>query len=120
MKFTLPWPPSVNRYYRSPTKGRLAGRHLISEAGRQFRSDAVAAVIEQGRPKQPLSCRLRVNVLVCPPDRRRRDLDNLSKGVLDALTHAGVIEDDSLIDDLRLVRGGVSDRGFVEVEVSEA
>lgn len=36
--FNLSWPPSVNKYWRHPTKGKLAGRHLISEEGRRYRS----------------------------------------------------------------------------------
>ena len=38
-----------------------------------------------------------------PPDRRRRDLDNLPKAVQDSIAHAGVFEDDSQID-LLIVR----------------
>ena len=34
MTLELPWPPSINRYYRSLRKGALAGRVLISEEGR--------------------------------------------------------------------------------------
>lgn len=101
---TLPWPPSVNGYWRSPNRGPLAGRTLISVEGRKFRLAAVAALLAQGRPLRPLTVCLRVEVHVWPPDRRRRDLDNLAKPVLDALTHGNVISDDSLIDDLRLVR----------------
>jgi crossover junction endodeoxyribonuclease RusA len=33
MKLTLPFPPSVNTYWRAPNKGPLKGRHMISEAG---------------------------------------------------------------------------------------
>ncbi len=33
-----------------------------------------------------------------PPDRRRRDLDNIQKPVLDAMQHAGVYLDDSQVD----------------------
>lgn len=44
-------------------------------------------------------------ISACPPDRRQRDLDNLHKGVLDALAFACVFDDDSQVDDLRIVRG---------------
>lgn len=40
------------------------------------------------------------------PDRRRRDLGNLEKAVSDLLVKTGLIEDDSLIVDLRLMWGG--------------
>lgn len=40
------------------------------------------------------------------PDRRRRDLGNLEKAVSDLLVKARLIEDDSLIVDLRMMWGG--------------
>ena len=55
-----------------------------------------------------------------PPDRRRRDLDNLLKPALDALQHAGVYEDDSQVDWL-VARRRAPDRprGHVEIRVEE-
>ena len=44
---TLPFPPSVNSYWRAPSKGPLKGRHLVSETGRKFQQAARAAIIEQ-------------------------------------------------------------------------
>ena len=37
-----------------------------------------------------------------PPDRRRRDLDNIPKALQDAIVHAGVLDDDSQIRLLHL------------------
>jgi len=54
-----------------------------------------------------------------PPDRRKRDVDNILKALLDALTHAGVYEDDSFIDDLRVVRGAVIKGGYCRVVLSQ-
>jgi crossover junction endodeoxyribonuclease RusA len=53
-----------------------------------------------------------------PPDRRRRDLDNLLKPTLDALQHGGVYEDDSQVD-LLVVRRCETDRpdGHVAIRV---
>lgn len=109
----LPWPPSANTYYRHPTRGPLAGRHLISEKGRAYRK-AVQAI--QGMPAMG-SARLAVTIWLYAPDRRRRDLDNSAKGLLDALTHAGVWDDDSQIDDLRIVRAEIVPGGKVLVEI---
>jgi crossover junction endodeoxyribonuclease RusA len=52
-----------------------------------------------------------------PPDRRRRDLDNIQKPVLDALEHVGVYEDDSQIDLLITRRREVVPGGQLLVEV---
>ncbi len=52
-----------------------------------------------------------------PPDRRRRDLDNLLKSVLDALEHAGVYADDSQIDLLVTKRREVVPNGRLLVRV---
>ena len=64
--------------------------------------------------------RLMVKISAYPPDRRRRDLDNILKATLDSLTHAAVIEDDSLIDDLRIVRKSLVQGGKIEIQIFES
>lgn len=103
MVIELPWPPTANTYWRHPTKGKLAGRHLLSEKGRAYRSDVAVAVLQQRAVKR-LKGPVRVTVKAYMPDRRRRDLDNLAKGLFDAMTYAGVWDDDSQIDDVRIYR----------------
>ena len=98
----LPWPPSVNRYWRS-----VGGKVLISREGREYRK----AVVRKVSQLKPLTGPLKVTLLARPPDRRRRDMDNLMKATLDSLAHANVYEDDSQIDDLRIKRGHVSPHG---------
>ncbi|EMW0511878.1 DUF1983 domain-containing protein [Enterobacter mori] len=91
MKLVLPFPPSVNTYWRAPNKGPLKGRHLISEKGRAYQSAACAAIIEQLRclPK-PSSSPAAVEILLFPPDARRRDIDNYNKALFDALNWVNV------------------------------
>ena len=101
---SLPWPPSNNRYYRHIGKGPLAGRVLLSEEGRLYRK-AVDAVVRQARARKAWAMRLRIDVAAYPPDKRKRDLDNMLKACLDALQASGVFESDSQIDDLRIWRG---------------
>ncbi|AGN83580.1 RusA family crossover junction endodeoxyribonuclease [Enterobacter sp. R4-368] len=118
MKLKLPFPPSVNTYWRAPNKGPLKGRHLISEAGRKYQSEACAAIIEQLRrlPK-PSSEPASVEVILYPPDVRRRDIDNYNKALFDALTHAGVWEDDSQVKRLLVEWGPVVKGGRVEITI---
>lgn len=112
MRLDLPWPPSVNHYWR-----RVGSRTLISKGGRLFRKRVVAMLSVHS--SEPLTGRLHVRVLVYPPDRRRRDLDNIVKALLDALEHGGIYEDDSQIDRLEVERHGVEPSGRVIVEIKE-
>ena len=110
----LPWPPSINHYWR-----RVGNRTLISKAGRDYRERVIAHVTYCHPRLEQYTGRLSVRIMAHAPDRRRRDLDNLPKAILDAVTHAGVWVDDEQIDDLHIVRGEVVTPGFVTVEVGE-
>jgi crossover junction endodeoxyribonuclease RusA len=96
IELTLPWPPSVNRYWRT-----FQGRMIISAEGRAYR-EAVADHVLKQRGAKNLAGKLVVEIEAWRPDNRRRDLDNLLKAALDGCTNAGVWEDDSNIVDLRI------------------
>lgn len=97
----LPWPPSVNHYWGTRGKIRFIG--AAGKAFRQATNVAWYATREQGFA----NARLVVTVVAYPPDRRKRDLDNILKAALDALSHARAYEDDSQIDRLIVERGEV-------------
>lgn len=109
----LPYPPSVNHYWR-----RVGARTLISSEGRRYRS-RVASILALRRVR-PIPGALDVRVRVHPPDRRRRDLDNAMKALLDALEHGGAYADDFQIDHLDIWRGDVVPEGKVVVHITEA
>jgi crossover junction endodeoxyribonuclease RusA len=69
--------------------------------------------------RKHLSGRLHVTLTAYPPDRRRRDIDNLAKSVLDAMQHAGVYLDDSQIDRLTIIRAEVEKGGIIVAKVEE-
>jgi Holliday junction resolvase RusA-like endonuclease len=90
----LPYAPSVNHYYQ-----RVGRRVFLSQKGREFREQV--QVILQSLAVKPLDGPLGVFVDLYPPDRRKRDCDNVIKALLDALQHGGAYADDCQI--VRLV-----------------
>ena len=94
----LPYPPTCNTYYR-----HTGGRTLLSRRGRAYR-EAVGGCVLLQAPRQRLNGDLSIMIRLQPPDRRRRDIDNTLKAVLDSLLHPGLYDDDSQIVALRVYR----------------
>ena len=107
----LPYPPSVNHYWR-----RVGRRTLISREGRAFRR-AVCSALAAMRLAATTD-RLALRIDAHPPDRRRRDLDNLQKPMLDALEKAGLYLDDSQIDLLVTRRMNITPGGQAVITVA--
>jgi crossover junction endodeoxyribonuclease RusA len=115
LKFELPWAPSINHYWR-----RVRHRTIISREGRRFRKEVCALLNGGDVPrKPPAGGRIALAMDAFPPDRRRRDLDNLQKPLLDALEHAGVYFDDSQIDLLVTRRMTVQPDGLIAVHIED-
>ena len=110
----LPFPPTINSYYVKTARGVY-----ISNKGRKFRAEVLDAVHEQ-LPNITIDDRMLVEVVLYPPDRKRRDVDNYNKPLLDALTQAGLWEDDSLIDQLFNYRGATTQSGRVFMRITDA
>ena len=109
---TLSWPPTVNHYY---TVAR--GRKILSPKGRRYKIDTAVELLRQEAPRS-LTGRLEVLIDAYPPDRRKRDLDNLIKPIADALQDYGMFDDEQ-IDDLRIRRRAVTKPGYLRVRISE-
>lgn len=106
LKIDLPWPPTVNHYWGHRAAGGRVYK-FVGQKGKDFRAEVIELMEpykERCMEHFQKGIRLRVVVHIYPPDRRRRDIDNLGKALLDALDHAGAYDDDSQIDDLRFVR----------------
>lgn len=115
IQILLPWPPSVNHYWAS--NGR---RRYITQRGVDYRREVHSIAIKKfGKQFEPLKGRLAVRIEVYPPDRRKRDLDNLLKAPLDALSHAGIYVDDSQIDRLIVARYPKFDNSALVVLIEE-
>jgi len=100
----LPFPPSLNSYYRYIKIGKSC-RVLISKEGREYKK--IIKEIIDGLPKkiETLEGRLVVVVSLHAPTRRKYDLDNRCKSLLDALEEAEVFLNDEQIDHLTVRRG---------------
>jgi len=76
---------------------------MLTKAGRAYREKVWLAVIQKDKPSV-ITGLVTVLFELYMPDKRRRDVDNLPKGMLDGLTHAGIWTDDDLVDDMRIKR----------------
>ena len=110
--FELPYPPTINNYYAV-----VNGRKILSSRGRTFKSDAIIELFKQGAEKG-LEGPYSIWIQVFPPDRRKRDIDNLVKPVLDSLTEFGMISDDSQVTDLRVTKYDRMKGGGIKVLVN--
>ena len=88
MPIDLPLPPSVNALWRS-----ARGRVYRSERYAEWRVAAGWALKVQ-KPVR-IAGPVVITIAAGRPDRRRRDVDNLGKAVLDLLVGHQVIEDDA-------------------------
>lgn len=95
----LPMPPTINSMF--PGNGKRRWRSL------EYKGWVIRAAQELSRQHTqiiPMTGRLEVVYRFAFKDKRRNDLANREKALSDFLVDQGVIEDDSLIDDMRLVR----------------
>lgn len=90
VRYTLPYPPSVNGLFFNASKGRVK-----TDAYRAWRRAGGEAILVQGRKHVhgPVS----LCVALVRPDKRRRDLSNTLKSIEDLLVEMQVIDDDSLV-----------------------
>ena len=112
IELELPFPPSVNHYYR-----RVGPRTLISREGRTYR-DRVASLLKV-LGVRPLTGPIQMRIEIYPPDNRRRDLDNLQKSLWDALQHGGAYHDDSQVVKFEVEKRAVVPGGKVIVGIEE-
>ena len=107
----LPYPPSVNHYW-----GQCGNRRFVGKKGMEFRKAVADVVADVGKKAEG---RLQVAIALFPPDRRRRDIDNVQKSLNDALQHAGVFDDDEQIDVLLIERKEIVKGGKCKVVITE-
>lgn len=112
----LPYPPSINHYYVRTKKG-LA----IKPEGVWYRQQVGFLVAIAKLPRKFLGNeKVQVTIHAFTPDRIPRDVDNILKCLLDALTDAHVWGNDKQVYDLHITKDyDTQKKGYVEVTVSE-
>ena len=113
VRYELPYPPSVNNYWHASGK-----RRYISPAGKKFTEEVFAVVKSQGS-KSFGDVSLGISVMIHPRSKRKFDLDNTLKAILDALMKADVYDDDSQFEYIEIARGEAKDGGAAVVHIYE-
>ena len=111
-EFTLPWPPSVNGYWRS-----FRGRQIISKRGREYVKTVNESMVNLGLAGELVDKQLNVSIVLNPPTLRKYDIDNFTKGVFDALSKCNFWVDDEQVVSLSIKKGAKTPPGNVEVKV---
>lgn len=111
-KFTLPYPPSVNGYWRS-----FNGRQIISKRGRDYVGAVKSKMESINLNNELVSSRMHVSIKINPPTLRKYDVDNFAKGVFDSLTKCRFWVDDEQVDKLTIEKGEKIKGGNVEISV---
>lgn len=112
MTIVIPFPYASGNHAWKHSKGR----HYLTEKAKKYYWDVTYLCRAQNAVWR-LEGSLEVEVMIYPPDKRKRDLDNVWKVAADALTKAGFWVDDSMVTDLRLLKMKVDGPGRIEVRI---
>lgn len=105
----LPYPLSVNHYYERGRNGTV----YVSQKGKAYKY-AVGFTLNG---YLQIKGKVKLHVDVYPPDKRKRDLDNINKCLLDSLEESGIIEDDYNIEYFSMKRCDVVPGGKVVINI---
>lgn len=114
-RFSLPYPPSLNSYYRYNLKTH---KMYTSKEGKTYRSLVKDILFEFVEQNKTIEDKIKLSIILYPPDKRKRDIDNILKVLFDALQDAQLIKDDSQIIELNISKQeGVLSPGLVLMEI---
>lgn len=87
--YQIPIPPSVNRLWR------ISGRRMYRS--KKYMEWIAACDSDIGMQEPPgIDYPFNIDIIVGRPSKRRMDIDNRAKAVMDVLQHYGIIADDCL------------------------
>lgn len=129
LELNLPWPPSVNHYKKvgrivKTKTGKLYQQRVNTNDTKKFYFD-VYMLFKQMMPQewaklaQDETISFDLRVCLYPPNSSRYDIDNQLKVLLDSLTRAKVIKDDSQITRLYVQKCHIIEHGKVVVRLED-
>lgn len=116
-KYVVPWPPSINSLY---FQGKSHGQKFLSKKGKEYKQSMKYLLASDDM--DPITYPIRIRIELFPPNKAVRDLDNYIKPILDGLKFVEIIEDDSLINKLVVIKNAPNpkyNKGIVLVKIKE-
>ncbi len=101
----------MNATYRA-----VGNRIILSVEARNYK-DKVVKQLSVLRLKSFGKDRLKVTITAYMPNRRKRDLANIDKVLVDSIEASGLFDNDEQIDDVRYIRGPVAPPGRVHIVI---
>ena len=112
--FLLPWPPTVNSMF-----GQKPGRKRYQSKKYKDWIDGALAAVRRQKVEENYTGNVAVTLRMGAPDKRKRDLDNYVKPILDLITKTDIWADDSQVTWL-LVLWDSDIKNGVQIEIVEA
>lgn len=113
-EFSLPWPPTINRYWAT-----YQNRRITSKKGREYRAEVVRRMKSKGLFGEKIDCNISVHITLMPSKNFKYDVDNFNKAIFDALTHSEFWADDCQVVRLTIEKGDKSMGGSALVKVTK-
>jgi crossover junction endodeoxyribonuclease RusA len=105
-------PPSLNVMYRKSKYGAIYKTKLAKE----YMELVHQTIKEQNENIEILNCNVKVTIIMYQNDKRKRDIDNILKVLLDAMNNIIYI-DDSQITELHIKKVCSTENNKIEIEI---
>lgn len=105
---------STQHCYKVVCRGKFPSVYMSADC-KSIKEDYIIQAKQQWK-EAPLDTRIRLKMALWFKDKRKRDIDNYNKLVLDALSGI-VYVDDELIYEIEITKGICKDNPRVEIEV---
>ena len=124
---TIPYPPTINNYYKYRKSAHAVSISIyVGDEGLLHREKVQSLIIDHKRARSfkldiPYFSieRLSVEFYIYPPDKRKRDIDNVLKCGIDSLQHGLLFKNDNQIDKLYIERMSVEEYGKIIVHIKK-